>query len=134
MLDETDEDEPMYNFISEPSSPRSKEMLLNPNFNNRMGELTKVYHMRDQYANCYHEAKPLHQYGFTNCKVASRAVQTNVLELLGVDDLLPRSSKHKKKRGMNQQIDEVSIDESLDGVDDLGHGLVSNVLNNFEGF
>ena len=66
--------------------------------------------------------------------MASRAVQTNVLELLGVDDLLPRSSKHKKKRGMNQQIDEVSIDESLDGVDDLGHGLVSNVLNNFEGF
>ena len=74
MLDESDEGEPMYNFISEPSSPRSKEMLLNPNFNNRMGELTKVYHMRDQYANCYHESKPLHEYGFTNCKMASRAV------------------------------------------------------------
>lgn len=58
-----------------------------------------------------------------------------MLELLGVDDLLPRQSVHKKKkRGHANQIDEVSIDESLDGVDDLGHGLVSNVLNNFEGF
>jgi hypothetical protein len=47
MIDEEIDDEPMYNFISEPSSPRSKEMLLNPNFNSRMGELSKVYHMRD---------------------------------------------------------------------------------------
>jgi hypothetical protein len=47
MIDEDLESEPVYNFISEPSSPRSKEMLLNPHFNKRMGELSKVYSMRD---------------------------------------------------------------------------------------
>jgi len=50
------DDDAQCNFISEPSSPRSKEMLLNPNFHMRMKELTKAYHMRDQFDNCYHEA------------------------------------------------------------------------------
>lgn len=51
------EDEQHYNFISEPSSPRSKEMLVNNKFNMRMVELTKAYTMRDQYDNCYHESR-----------------------------------------------------------------------------
>jgi hypothetical protein len=50
------------NFISEPGSPRAKEMLQNPNFARRMGELSKAYIMRDQYDNCYHEAKELYKF------------------------------------------------------------------------
>lgn len=50
-----DLEERRFNYISEPSSPRSKEMLLNPNFHVRMSELTKAYCMRDQYDNCYHD-------------------------------------------------------------------------------
>jgi hypothetical protein len=135
MIDEEIDDEPMYNFISEPSSPRSKEMLLNPNFNSRMGELSKVYHMRDQYDNCYHESKPLYQFAYTNCKLVSRSVQTNVLELLGVDDLLPHKSVHTNKKILNQEIAEESMDESLEEeADVMGRGMVNNVLNNFEGF
>jgi hypothetical protein len=136
MIDEDLESEPVYNFISEPSSPRSKEMLLNPHFNFRMGELSKAYHMRDQYDNCYHEAKPLHEFPYKHCKMVSRTVQTNVLELLGVDDLLPAQSHHnKRKTGGAKKIDEVSVDESLDEAAGLlGQGLVSKVLNNFEGF
>ena len=79
------ETEPMINHISEPSSPRQKEMLLNPRFKNRMGELTRAYQMRDQYDNCYHEGrKTMKKYE----KMANKFVQTNVLELLGVDDLM----------------------------------------------
>ena len=59
-----------------------------------MSELSKAYCMRDQYDNCYHEAKPLYMLGYVNSKMISRTVQTNVLELLGVDDLLPDESKN----------------------------------------
>ena len=44
MMDSDDEGQ---NWISEPGSPRSKEMLLNANFNKRMNELSKAYFMRD---------------------------------------------------------------------------------------
>jgi len=54
-----------------------------------MNELSKAYFIRDQYDNCYHQPKALHQFPYKNCKMVSRTVQTNVLELLGVDDLLP---------------------------------------------
>lgn len=44
-------------YISEPGSPRSKEMLMNGRFVTRMHELKRTYKMRDQYDNCYNEAK-----------------------------------------------------------------------------
>lgn len=44
---EDEEFERQFNFISEPNSPRSKEMLLNPAFHYRMSELSKAYCMRD---------------------------------------------------------------------------------------
>jgi hypothetical protein len=62
------------NFISEPNSPRSKEMLLNPKFNNHINKISEVYQMRDKYDNCYHEAKPLHMYDFKKTKMISRTV------------------------------------------------------------
>jgi hypothetical protein len=63
-----------FNFISEPSSPRQKEMLLNTNFSKRMNQLSKAYTMRDQYDNCYHEPKLLHHYPFKNCSFITKAV------------------------------------------------------------
>ena len=50
------------NFISEPSSPRSKEMLHNGLFVSRMAQLQRVYKMRDMYDNCYAEAVNLNKY------------------------------------------------------------------------
>lgn len=89
-LSEFDKSDPLYrasNVISEPGTPRSKEMLVNPNFKTRMKELSKAYVMRDQYDNCYNESKPCHFFKINNSKAVSRAIQTNVLELLGVDDI-----------------------------------------------
>ena len=45
------------NFISEPGSPRSKEMLHNPYFATSLHSLNRLYHMRDQFDNVYAEAK-----------------------------------------------------------------------------
>lgn len=53
----SDDDDANQNFISEPGSPRSKEMLHNPYFLTRMHALKRVYQMRDQFDNCYAEAK-----------------------------------------------------------------------------
>ena len=121
MVEETDSDDdggPRYNYISEPSSPRSKEMLQNPNFRLRMNELSKAYSMRDQYDNCYHEGRPLHTFPYKRCKMVSRTVQTNVLELLGVDDLMPQYSRGlgliRQRDTLNQKIDEESVDEGDD--------------------
>ena len=44
------------NSISEPNSPRSKALVQNNNFENRMTALNKVYKMRDLYDNVYAEA------------------------------------------------------------------------------
>jgi len=91
-FDRDEEDDCMQNFISEPGSPRSKEMLHNPNFAQRMHALNSVYHMRDRFDNCYAEARdpsvwPLN----SNAVQANKKLQTNVMELLGVDDLVPDS-------------------------------------------
>lgn len=116
-----DEFDKQFNFISEPHSPRSKEMLLNPNFHARMGELSKAYCMRDQYDNCYHDAQPLFMFDFKNCTLVERTVQTNVLELLGVDDLLPRDSNmHDQIRNPadpTEKVAENSVHEDNDLVD-----------------
>lgn len=142
MIAESDsDDEGRYNFISEPGSPRSKEMLQNPNFHLRMNELSKAYSMRDQYDNCYHEGRPLHTFAYKKCKMISRTVQTNVLELLGVDDLMPEHSKNigliRQRSLLNQKIDEESVDEGEDlheAARLFSKGMFQNVLDNFEGF
>ena len=43
--------------------------------------------MCDQFDNCYSEAKDPSVWPLTNAEQVSRKVQTNVLELLGVDDI-----------------------------------------------
>lgn len=141
MVDQSDGDEKQYNWISEPNSPRSKENLLNPNFNKRMNELSKAYFIRDKYDNCYHQAKPLHSFEWKDCKMVTRTVQTNVLELLGVDDLFPHNSKNheliRRRNMLNQKVEEEYVfqNEDLNEATNLiSRGMVNNVLKNFEGF
>lgn len=79
------------NFISEPSSPRSKEMLHNGFFVSRMAQLQRVYKMRDMYDNCYAEAVNVNRFISRDMQTRSVKVQTNLLELLGIDDLAGES-------------------------------------------
>ena len=94
------------NFISEPSSPtatwypkesNTKETLRNPYFHGRMQQLAKVYGTRGQFDNCYSQSKPAHFLNTKDCIMRSKTVQANVLELLGVDDLLPEYSTNMKR-------------------------------------
>ena len=39
-----------------------------------MKELSKAFRMRDQYDNCYNEAKPLSYFKYKNCVLISRGV------------------------------------------------------------
>jgi len=68
-------------------------MLHNDNFLGRMTALKRVYNMRDQYDNCYHEAKAAHSFPLRDTKLISVKVQTNILELLGVDDLMQSQAR-----------------------------------------
>ena len=83
-----EEDYSGQNFISEPGSPRAKEMLQNPQFATRMHTLNRVYQMRDCFDNCYAEAKDPSVWPLSNAKQVNKKLQTNVMELLGVDDLV----------------------------------------------
>ena len=82
-----EDDDAALNHISEPGSPRSKEMLHNPHFVRRMHNLNDIYHMRDQFDNCYAEARDPGVWPLQDVEQANKKLQTNVLELLGVDDL-----------------------------------------------
>jgi hypothetical protein len=73
--------------------------------------------------------------------MVSRTIQTNVLELLGVDDLMPQFSKSidmiKRRDLLNQKIEEESVNEQEDLTEAarlLSKNFLGKVLNNFEGF
>lgn len=66
-------------------------MLQNPYFAHRMNALDRVYRMRDQFDNCYAEAKDPSVWPISNAETANKKLQTNVMELLGVDDLVADS-------------------------------------------
>jgi hypothetical protein len=64
-----------------------------------------------------------------------------VLELLGVDDLMPQFSKSidmiKRRDLLNQKIEEESVNEQEDLTEAarlLSKNFLGKVLNNFEGF
>ena len=62
-------------------------MLQNRNFSRRMQALSNAYHMRDQFDNVYSEARDPSVWPLKNVFTLNKKVQTNVMELLGVDDL-----------------------------------------------
>jgi len=53
-----------------------------------MTDLKRAYKLRDNYDNVYAEGKPAHYFPMRTDKLVSIKVQTNVLELLGVDDMI----------------------------------------------
>lgn len=52
-----------------------------------MHDLKRAFKMRDQYDNCYHEAKRPVRGARNNVQMKNRFQQTNILEMLGIDDL-----------------------------------------------
>lgn len=53
-----------------------------------MTDLKRTYKMRDQYDNCYHEAKRRNELKSKHPVVKkNRSQQTNLLEMLGIDNL-----------------------------------------------
>ena len=66
-------------------------MLHNGFFVSRMAQLQRVYKMRDMYDNCYAEAVNVNRFISRDMQTRSVKVQTNLLELLGIDDLAGES-------------------------------------------
>ena len=54
------------NFISEPCSPREKELLQNPLFGGKVMEFKRTMRHRDLFDNVYAESKPSHYFYQTN--------------------------------------------------------------------
>ena len=103
--------------------------------------VAQAYKMRDRYDNCYAEAKQLHAYEFKSCKTVSRTVQTNVLELLAVDDLMPGlvdKIKQKRKRDFGEDIVEEGAIDEADGRDQgswwMTKDIFDKMIEKFEGF
>jgi len=124
--DEYDDGDRYQNYISEPASPRSKEMLHNGFFVSRMAVLHKVYTMRDQYDNCYREAVDPHSGPMRDVKLVSKKVQTNVLELLGVDDLFMAESPRSMVSGDSDRFLEEGMDSQAAG------RLINGVIDNLD--
>jgi hypothetical protein len=53
-------DEELQNYISEPVSPREKEILQNPNFPGKVWDFRRAIRARDMFDNVYTEARPRH--------------------------------------------------------------------------
>ena len=64
-------DPSLQNFISEPVSPREKEMLSNPRFAGSVFQFKKAVKARDQFDNVYAESKPAYMFPFRDCKLAT---------------------------------------------------------------
>ncbi|CDW75779.1 UNKNOWN [Stylonychia lemnae] len=120
-------DPELQNFISAPVSPREKEMLNNPFFMGRLVEFKRAMRQRDQYDNCYAEGKPAHYFPLRDTKLVSVKVQTNLLELLAIDDMTRVRSQNYKK---NDASDEEYIEENLNP--DYVTGLIDDVLDQFQ--
>lgn len=73
-----DEDE-LQNFISEPVSPREKEILQNPNFPGKVWDFRRAIRARDMFDNVYMEARPRHY--FIRNRGPNAQTQTNFAEM-----------------------------------------------------
>ena len=59
---EEEEVESMQNYISEPNSPREKQMLQNPRFAGSIYRMKRAMKERDMLDNVYAEVKPRHYF------------------------------------------------------------------------
>ena len=72
-------EEDLQNFISEPVSPREKEILQNPNFPGKVWDFRKAIRARDMFVNVYTEARPRHY--FIRNRGPNAQTQTNFAEM-----------------------------------------------------
>lgn len=100
----------MQNFISAPVSPREKEMLHNPFFMGSVGEFKKAVKQRDHFNNCHAEAKPAHYFPMRDTKLISVKVQTNLSELLALDD---RAARERENIRIDSSPEEEYVEENL---------------------
>jgi len=63
-------------------------MLHNPRFAGSVFKLKKAIKQMDLQDNVYAEAKPAYMFPFRDCKLATVKTQTNLLELLALDELI----------------------------------------------
>jgi hypothetical protein len=78
------------------------------------------------YDNVYAESKPKHGYPMKTCKLVTVKVQTNILELLAIDDM----DAHRPARRIDYVSDEEYVEENLDN--EYTQGLLNNLLDNFK--
>lgn len=83
----------------------------NPFFLGRVGEFKKAVRQRDYCDNVYAEAKPAHYFPMRDTKLISVKVQTNLLELLAIDDI---SHIRTSRIGRHDSPHEEYVEENLD--------------------
>lgn len=89
-------------------------MLYNPFFIGRMAEFRKAMKKRDHFDNCYAESKPAYYFPMRDTKLITVKVQTNIMELLAIDDIArARASKEIKRHDSSE--DEEYVEENLNG-------------------
>ena len=92
----------------------------------RLQEFKKAMRQRDQFDNCYAEGKPAHYFPLRDTKLISVKVQTNILELLAIDDMTRVRNQNFKKVDTS---DEEYVEENLNP--DYVTGLIDGVLDKF---
>ena len=78
----------------------------------------------------YAESKPLHWFPMRDCKLVTVKVQTNIMELLAIEEVMDARQSHGVIRGGDNRDYNVSeeeyVEENLGG--DYAKGLVDNVI------
>lgn len=98
-------------------------------------ELRNTYNLRDSYDNVYAESRPAHMLTPNGNQLASVKVQTNLAELLGVEDLMLYSEKHlehmiessRSKLYRHQEDEEDMEDGYIDP--EYASSLINNVID-----
>lgn len=86
-------------------------MLHNPFFLGRVGEFKKAVKQRDLYDNVYAEGKPAHYFPMRDTKLISVKIQTNLLELLAIEDM---ARVRTSRIGRHDSPHEEYVEENLD--------------------
>ena len=103
-------------------------MLHNPSFITRMLILREALKAGDQGDNCYAQAVDFSKKPMRNVKLVSVKVQTNVMELLGLDDLLlaPQQEPLSEVSDQSSRYIEEVIDDNATAV------LIDNVIRKID--
>lgn len=78
----------------------------------RVAEFKKAMRQRDQIDNCYAEGKPAHYFPMRDTKLITVKVQTNLLELLAIDDMTRVRANNFRNHDSSE---EEYVEENLNG-------------------